>query len=66
MMEIIENIIFTLERVSVRGKDDMSRMLGVIQALENLKKELAINEQSAHYAVQQREEADSADTVRRV
>lgn len=66
MKEKIDSIIYTLERVSVRGAGDMSRMLGVMQALGNLKKELEQNEQSTDAALRQREEAESAAAVRGV
>ena len=66
MKKLVDNIIFTLERVSVRGAEDMSRMLGAMQALGNLKKELEKNEQSTDAAVRQREEAEPAAAVRGV
>jgi hypothetical protein len=66
MKRQIDSIIYTLERVSVRGAEDMSRMLGVMQALGNLKKELEQNEQSTDAAVRQREEAEPAAAVRGV
>lgn len=66
MKKLVDNIIYTLERVSVRGAEDMSRMLGVMQALGNLKKELEQNEQSTDAALRQREEAEPAAAVRGV
>lgn len=51
----LENIKYTLERVSVRGAEDMSRMLGVLQALGDLQKELIKNGTSGDDAVRQRE-----------
>lgn len=66
MKEKIDSIIYTLERVSVRGAEDMSRMLGVMQALGKLKKELEQNEQSTDAAVRQWEEAEPAAAVRGV
>lgn len=35
---IIDNIINTLNQIEVRGKDNLSMLLGVIHALEELKK----------------------------
>lgn len=66
MQSKINSIIFTLEKVSVRGAEDMSRMLGVMQALGELKKELEQNEQGDNFTVRQREAADDAAAVRRV
>lgn len=66
MKEKIDSIIYTLERISVRGAEDMSRMLGVLQALGNLKKELEQNEQSTDAALRQRETAEPAAAVRGV
>lgn len=64
--EILNNIIFTLERVSVRGAEDMSRMLGVLQALGELREELRTHEQSPDDASRQQETDDFSDPVRRV
>lgn len=55
VMKQLENIKYTLERVSVRGAEDMSRMLGVLQTLGDLQKELIKNGTSGDDAVRQRE-----------
>ena len=42
-LELIQNVIVTLNNVDVRGKDNMSRLLGCISALEQVvQKETAL------------------------
>lgn len=42
-LELIQHVIVTLENVEVRGKDNMSRLLGCISALEQVvQKETAL------------------------
>jgi hypothetical protein len=40
--ETLQRVSNTLEKVSVRGREDLDRMLGCIQALDRLKNEMVV------------------------
>lgn len=58
-LQVIEN---TLERVTVSGSQNMSWILGCIEMLREIKKELMENA-SADTAVQQRDQEDAAGAI---
>lgn len=58
-LQVIEN---TLERVTVSGSQNMSWVLGCIEMLREIKKEMMTNE-GADTAVQQRDPEDTASAV---
>lgn len=61
--ELIRAVVHTLEKVEVRGSENMDRMLGCIQALGKMEQEMGNSEQSGDAALQQRDTKDTAGAI---